>query len=60
MTLERIDKDEPTKICEHPEHHPPQHTVFPTGLYKNTCPACGYVVVFRVRSYPYKYEKEQI
>ncbi len=27
--------------CLHPRHHPPFLQVFPPGVYKHTCPACG-------------------
>lgn len=35
--------------CRHPEHTPPCMQVFEDGIYKHTCPACGYVTIFRVR-----------
>ena len=37
------------KTCRHPEHEPPKHMVFPSGVYEHECPACGHKRVFTSR-----------
>lgn len=34
--------------CLHPEHNPPKHIVWPSGVYRHTCPACKSVQTFTV------------
>lgn len=36
------------KICSSPDHNPPQHMVFPSGVYEHECPLCGRITVFTV------------
>lgn len=35
--------------CSHPEHNPPNMIVLQPGVYRHTCPACGYSKTFTVR-----------
>ena len=39
---------EPEKICNHPEHNPPNMMVLEPGTYQHTCPACGKKTIFTV------------
>lgn len=35
-----------SKICNHPEHYPPNHICIPQGKgYRHVCPSCGKVTV---------------
>ena len=48
MPTKKIKDIEEYEICTHPEHNPPQHQVFPPGVYEHVCPACGEKTTFRV------------
>jgi hypothetical protein len=34
--------------CSNPAHLPPQHMVFPPGIYEHVCPSCGQVYRFEI------------
>ena len=38
------------KPCIHPEHDPPTHMVYESGVYKHICPECGNEQRFRVNN----------
>ncbi len=44
--LKRIKENE--KICLSPEHNPPMNIVLQPGIYKHTCPSCGWTYSFNV------------
>lgn len=46
MSLEKI--AEIQKPCLHVEHYPPMHLYLEPGVYKHTCPGCGYSFIFTV------------
>lgn len=45
MTLEKIADINP---CLSPSHNPPGMMVYPPGVYRHVCPACGHVSEFTV------------
>jgi hypothetical protein len=48
MTLRRIGDLPKTQECRSREHDPPTNIVLKPGVYEHTCPACGWIVTFRV------------
>ncbi len=34
--------------CGHPEHSPPAHTAWPSGVWEHECPGCGHITRFTV------------
>lgn len=46
MGLEKIGEVE--KPCLSPEHNPPGMIVLEPGVYRHTCPSCGYTFEFTV------------
>jgi hypothetical protein len=38
--------------CMHPEHNPPGHRVYESGVYEHTCPKCGEKQTFIVGPKP--------
>lgn len=39
------------ETCLNPEHNPPSHMVFDSGVYQHTCPGCGKVQTFTVNNH---------
>lgn len=47
--LEKISESD--SYCTSKEHYPPSNPYLEPGLYKWTCPKCGYVTLFNVASF---------
>ncbi len=39
----------PSGGCLHPEHDPPKQVVWPSGVYRHTCPACKSMQTFTIK-----------
>lgn len=50
MPTRKIADLEAHERCTHPEHNPPRHRVYDSGVWEHTCPACHHVQRFTVRN----------
>jgi transposase len=51
MPTRKIRDLDPQEKCLNRDHEPPRNMVYSEGVYEHTCPGCGKVTVFTVRTH---------